>query len=152
MKKRRLLATGVFAGLLVGCGPPQANNDPAPVQKPQEPAFEAKVAAVGDGSKGRSLENEKGEGNMISQPAVTLFRTKEKIAFEIGVPHALDLFNASEGRNPKSHEEFMEKIIKFNNLILPELPKGRVYRYHPDDNKLWVEPETPATEKPSAEK
>ena len=38
------------------------------------------------------------------------------------VAHALSLFNATEGRYPESYDEFMEKIIKANNIRLPVLP------------------------------
>ncbi len=141
MQKKLILASGAFAGLLVGCGPPMAaDKEPAPPVV-QEPAFEAKVAEVGDGVRGKSLQNEQGISKIIAAPAVTLFTVREKAVFQIQIPHAMQLFNGLEGRNPKSHEEFMEKIVDFNKIPLPELPKGRVYRYHPDDGQLWVEPE-----------
>ena len=46
---------------------------------------------------------------------------------------------ASEGRNPESHEEFMEKIVKFNQIKLPELPPGHKYVYDPATEQLMVE-------------
>jgi hypothetical protein len=70
---------------------------------------------------------------------MTLFTTKEKIAFEILIPQAMGIFEASNGRKPESNEEFMEKIIKQQQIALPKLPEGQVYRYHPDDAQLWVE-------------
>ncbi len=107
---------------------------------PNAPPMEARLAEVGVGIKGQSLKNETGIGKAIAQPAVVLFQTKEKVAFEIQIPHALALFKASEGRAPESHAEFMDKIIKFNQIKLPKLPDGQEYQYHPDDEKLWVEP------------
>jgi hypothetical protein len=54
------------------------------------------------------------------------------------VKHALDLFNANENRYPNSHEEFMERIIKENNIRLPVLPyKGR-YMYDVEKHELVV--------------
>ena len=32
------------------------------------------------------------------------------------IKHTLDLYQASEGQYPQSHQEFMEKIIKANNM------------------------------------
>ncbi len=52
----------------------------------------------------------------------------------------MQLFNATEGRNPKSHAEFMEKIIKEGQIKLPELWEGETYRYDPKTAELWVDP------------
>ena len=73
-------------------------------------------------------------------PVSAFFKAKERIAFDIAVPQAVNLFQASEGRFPKSHEEFMEKIIKANRIELPKLPEGMTYRFHSDTGELWVHP------------
>lgn len=49
------------------------------------------------------------------------------------VNHALALFNAEHGDWPKSHDEFMEKIIKFNNIELPRLDDPIEYIFVPED-------------------
>ena len=49
------------------------------------------------------------------------------------INHALQLFNAQEGRFPKSHEEFMQRIIQANNIQLPELVEGDEYVYVPEE-------------------
>ncbi len=129
--------------LLSGC---EIKNEPEMASvtsteiTPNSPTIEARPAEVGVGIKGQSLRNETGIGKAIAQPAVVLFQTKEKIAFEIQIPQALALFKASEGRGPESHAEFMDKIIKFNQIKLPKLPEGQEYQYRPDDEKLWVQP------------
>jgi hypothetical protein len=67
------------------------------------------------------------------------------------VEHALDLFNASEGRYPKDYDEFMSKIIKANNIKLPVLPGGWKYAYDVPNHKLEVVKATgdgPSTPKP----
>ena len=56
----------------------------------------------------------------------------------INIDKALQLFNATEGRYPESHEEFMEKIIKANNIQLPALPEGEEYLYSTEEQKLMV--------------
>ncbi len=38
------------------------------------------------------------------------------------ITHALNTFNALNERYPKDHAEFMEQIIKANNIQLPVLP------------------------------
>lgn len=54
------------------------------------------------------------------------------------IAHALDLFNASEGRYPNSYDEFMTRIIKENNIRLPVLPGGKQYQYDVENHKLVV--------------
>jgi len=49
------------------------------------------------------------------------------------------LFAATEGRKPNSHEEFMNKIIKFNKIQLPTLPAGEKYVYDPQEGELMVQ-------------
>ena len=133
---------------IVGCeqAPPAASGPPVPalptVAQPPAPAVptpvptETVVAEVGVGQKGRSLDEHEGP---VVTPVKAYFSTKERIVFEIQIPHALNLFNATEGRMPKSHEEFMEKIIKFNQIPLPELPPNSRYIWDPQTNELMVE-------------
>jgi len=54
------------------------------------------------------------------------------------VEHALDLFNATEGRYPKDYEEFMTRIIKANSIKLPVLPGQWKYAYDVENHKLEV--------------
>lgn len=106
-------------------------------------AGEGQKAGVGVGIRGDSLRNEEGVGKMIAAPAVALFNAREKVVFEIQIPHALNLFKALEGRVPKTHEEFMQKIVQANGIQLPELKPGTRYRFRPDQGdagELWVEP------------
>lgn len=103
----------------------------------------AQKAGVGVGVRGDSLRNEEGIGKMIAAPAVAYFNVREKAVFEIQIPHALNLYKALEGKLPKSHDEFMAKIVRANAIQLPELKPGMQYRYRPDQGELgelWVEP------------
>ena len=110
--------------------PPDANG-----QQSVEPASELVKAQPGVGIKGRSLDEHEG---MIVTPAKTLFKVKERIAFDIAVPHALDLYKAEHGEGPKTHDEFMQKIVEFNQIKLPQLPPGHVYEYDPQGEQLMV--------------
>ncbi len=143
MRSFILAGFGCLTMLALGCeikneleAPGQVEIKPAP----NRAVMEARPAEVGVGIKGQSLKNETGIGKAIAQPAVILFQTKEKIAFEVLIPHALELFKGSEGHYPESHEEFMDKIIKFNQIKLPKLPDGQEYRYRPEVGQLWVQP------------
>lgn len=137
----------ILAAILVGssgCNP-DLYEEPASEVAQTEPVFEARKAEVGVGKQGQSLENETGVGKMIAQPAITLFRVKQKAVFEIQIPQALNLYKALEGRMPKDHDEFMAKIIEPNRIALPELPNGQRYEFNPELGELWVVPvEDPA--------
>lgn len=91
-------------------------------------------AKVGVGKKGE------GYGNVVPilKPAATFWKAKEKIAFEIAIPKTMQLFEAINGRKPKSHEEFMEKIIRDGKVKLPELDEGMEYFYDAKQGELMV--------------
>ena len=122
----------------LGCAPPAA-SPPATPAAPAEAVTQKAVAGVG--KQGQSLRNDTGVAKMISGPASTLFNVQQKAVLELQIPHALNLFQAAEGRFPKSHEEFMQSIVQANNLVLPELPAGAVYRFNTEKGELWVYPE-----------
>jgi hypothetical protein len=129
--------------LLSGCGgyepapPPPAppevvETPPPPPQKEPEPVL--KKAEVGVGAKGHGY----GSGP-IATPASVFFRARERLSFDIQIPQAMNLYKATEGHAPQSHEEFMEKIIKYNHIPLPELLPGYRYLYDPKQEQLMVE-------------
>jgi hypothetical protein len=127
---------GVFAGGLDDLAAPVSRPSSQSAVPPADPSVERVKAEKGVGIKGRSLDEYEG---VIVTPAKTIFTVRERVVFEIQIPGAMNLFNASEGRNPESHEEFMEKIIQFNNIKLPQLPPGQKYVYDPAQNELMVE-------------
>ena len=133
---------------VMGCKPEADRVRDASAAKavvpPQEPQMPDQVAKVGVGVQGNSLDDIKGNDPrmLIAGPAKALFNTKEKIVFDIELPKSAQLFNALQGRDPKTHEEYMKEVV--GQIKLPKLPAGKIYRYHPDTNELWVESEKPA--------
>ena len=75
--------------------------------------------------------------NPITGPLEAFHPVMQQIA-TIGIEHAVNLFNASEGRYPNSHEEFMTRIVKENNMRLPVLQPGMEYQYDVENHKLVV--------------
>lgn len=108
---------------------PAADVPPETVRVPAE---------VGVGVKGRKLDDPH-LVQMIVTPARALFRTRERVVFEVQIPHAMQLYEATNGRKPRSHDEFMQEIIGFNQIQLPELPPGQRYVYDPESGELMVE-------------
>ncbi len=107
----------------------------APASPPSAPPPPPAVKAqAGVGAKGRGY----GPG-IITTPVATYFRARERIVFEIEIPNNMKLYKALNGSAPKTHEEFMEKIIKANGTRLPELPPGHQYKYFPDKEELMIE-------------
>jgi hypothetical protein len=77
----------------------------------------------------------KGEGlgpGPISTPISVYFRVPERLVFQVLIPQAMNLYKAEHERFPKTHEEFMQKIIAENGIALPKLrsPEER-YVYDP---------------------
>ncbi len=99
---------------------PQGNQPSARYQK----------ADVGVGKQGRY------NGGLIATPVAVYFRSRDRITF-LNLQHALDLYKAQNGP-PKSHEEFMEKVVKENQIQLPALPEGERYLYDPQKEELQV--------------
>jgi len=54
------------------------------------------------------------------------------------IKHALDLYQAENGRYPANYQEFMDEIIKKNNIALPVLPSYQEYFYDEKEHQLLV--------------
>jgi hypothetical protein len=54
------------------------------------------------------------------------------------IKHAVDLYQAENGRYPANYDEFMTEIIKKNNIVLPVLPFYQEYFYDEPSHQLLV--------------
>ncbi len=123
--------------LNVGCQPSAQTAKPEAAPQPQP---EAQRAAAGVGKQGQKLEAHNPVQQLISGPAIQFFRVRDQAVFDIQIPHALQLYKAEHGKVPKSHDEFIQKIIQPNAIELPELRDGLVYQFNPEKEELWVYP------------
>jgi hypothetical protein len=119
---------------------PAAQTPAAPTAPGSQPASKpdnagSKKAEVGVGKSYSRLSK-----SLICTHFAALYCVRERMVFEVQIPEAMKLFKATEDRNPKSQAEFMEKIIKANQIHLPELWEGETYRYDPKTGELWVDP------------
>jgi hypothetical protein len=146
------IASVILVSMLVGCSnePPveqkpasvfdyaaPAPTTAAPVQPatPSPPASERVAAGVGVGKKGRGYG-----GGIVTEPVHQYFTAKERLAFEVQVPKAMQLYKAEhDNKGPATHEAFMKNIIEANSIPLPELPAGHRYQYDPKSETLMVE-------------
>jgi hypothetical protein len=139
MKRTALLACLVFFS---GCmdllkpAPPQPAPPPTPV-----PTVTERVQATPEnvGVKGKEYG-----GGIITEPLAQRWRVQDRLVMQ-NVDYALKLYQADQGRYPATHDEFMEKIIRANNLKLPDLPPGQRYLYVAETHELMVERTVAAT-------
>lgn len=142
---------------LIGCGtwegapsePPPAPQAPVPratTSPSTTAASQAAAAAEKTATKSQAIEKatvgigKKGRGyggDIVTQPLQTRFRAEERLRL-LTVDHALQLFKAEHGKLPKSHAEFMDKIIRANQIQLPALPAGDQYWYDAEAGQLMV--------------
>jgi hypothetical protein len=93
------------------------------------------TARVGVGVKGKDY----GAAGFVTTPIQEYFRTGERIAFEIQIPSNMKPYKAAhDNKGPKTHEEFMNVIIKENGVQLPDLGPGEEYVYDPKSEQLLV--------------
>jgi hypothetical protein len=133
----------------VGVAPDGAPADAPPANTPPAAAPDAEAmpadapaqddelskAQVGVGVKGKDY----GGPGFVTTPIETMFTVEERIAFEIQIPNAMKIYKADhDSKGPKTHEEFMDIIIKENGVQLPELPPGNVYWYDANTEELMV--------------
>ena len=119
-------------------GGPQGVQPAKPAQPSPAPGPNLEKAQAGVGQQGRDY----GGGAImapITVPVRTYFQARDRITFDIQIADAMRLYKATNGSAPKSHEEFMEKIIKENQIKLPALPPGDRYVYIPEQEQLCVE-------------
>ena len=122
-----------------GGATPVAQNPDAPTTTettPPPPPEGRKTADVGDGKKGHYSER-LGRVSIFDRTIGTMYRMQEKMDYQM-VKHAMDLYQATNGHYPKTHEEFMKEIIEYNKIKLPELRDDCRYEYNPEKAELEV--------------
>ncbi len=145
MKTSLTLATLLAFGLGCDAPPLEMPGGPAVVAEqtaPEESTTpEADAAPFGpreatgrDPKKGK-LSREQG-GYLGSVLGAGMYAQHQAIFLQ--VKQAINLDYGLNGDFAKSHEEFMERVIKFNKIQLPELDEGDEYLYDPEDHTLKI--------------
>jgi hypothetical protein len=151
----------LLLGLAPGCEEPRHVNKnlnsaaaPAPAPAPEPapaPAPEVVQPREIVGKRTQDIRNADVELNKGAQVATTKITAKDPITLPgnayvtiigrnsmLNIQHAIDLYQATNGAYPKDYNEFMEKIIKENQIALPTLPYYQEYGYDPKEHKLIV--------------
>ena len=75
--------------------------------------------------------------NMVNRNLKVLGKVTHQVG-KLKVKQSLELFRASEGRYPKSHQEFMEKVFDVYVIELPQPLKTCEYQYDVDNHELLI--------------
>lgn len=120
---------------------PAQTDQATPGQETAAAEGTTEKAGVGSGKRGRGY----GGPGFVTTPIETLFRADDLIVFEAHIPKNMSLYKAEHNnKGPKSHEEFMQVIIKDGGVRLPELPAGEEYWYDAKTEELMVRHPAPA--------
>ncbi|HZZ28544.1 MAG TPA: hypothetical protein VFE46_11125 [Pirellulales bacterium] len=115
--------------------PPTTDPNAPTTMKPgdeKDPTLQKAEAGVGKQGSGYG-------GGLITEPVHEFFVGRDKITFEIQIPHQLQLWKAeNNNRNPKNFEEYKRVILDPCGVDLPELPPGKRYLYDPKTGDLLV--------------
>ena len=127
------LRTALSTLLLVGC----IDATDTKTQKPIDPPKPAEIGEFDPAADKEVVKLEAKVSDPVTGPLEIL--KKEKIELPmLAIEHALNLYNAAEGRFPQSHDEFMTQIITANNIRLPALPNGLQYQYDVPGHRLVI--------------
>lgn len=149
MKSKTLIAFALTLTLAVGCevselDVPQTRVAPKTKPQAEQPAAdETPVATITepreftpqDGKKGKKSREAGGYLGAVGSARFTSVNSMTINQYK----HALNLYWGTNGYYPKTHDEFMEKIIKFNQIKLPDLDEGVKYIYDPEDHLLKIQ-------------
>ena len=145
MKSIQLLRFISIASLLmlcftVGCNPPTPKKKVAKEKGTATGIIGKTTTKVGewDPDAGQEIVVEDGEDiNMINRNMKTLGKVTHQSA-KWKVQRALEMFRATEGRYPESHEEFMKKVFHPGIKNLPEPITTCEYQYDVENHELLI--------------
>lgn len=134
------LCLALMSLLTLGCQPSVELPD-----EPSKPAASSESTTAGETE--TPMERVKADKPVNQDPGAGYlggvasgYRHAREQIEDLPVKQAIQFFWASEGRYPKSHEEFMEKVIRANQMQLPAIEEGYRYEYNPEDHVLWKVP------------
>ena len=137
------LASLLFC-VLTGC------KDPRVAAEPEEPKREATATGIigqttqdigeYDPAAGAKVSDGKMKPTSPLNPlgAMNAYKPAVERLMKLQVQQALNFFQAAKGRYPKDHAEFMEQVIRANQIKLAVLPGNWVYQYDVQNHELVV--------------
>ncbi len=134
---RPRIALGLALALAAGCDQPRPKVEPRPIlnrrtQDIRDVKAETKPEAGGVVVRPKIVSKDP-----ITLPGNAYVTMIGKISMD-QIDYAIKLYQAQTGEYPKTYDEFMEKIIKENNIALPEQPSYRKYGYDAAEHRLTI--------------
>ena len=134
---RSLTATSILLlCVALGCSPPPA-KDVAEKEKPKSILGQTTKEVAEWNPKGDQQANELDEVNMVNHVRVGATHAIHEVA-RLKVQRGLQLFWGSEGRYPKSFDEFMKKVFDVYIKDLPMPTTSCEYQYDVENHELVV--------------
>ena len=146
----RVCAASILAVAIVGCsqgtpvepaGNAEANPENAEKKKAginlMNPKVADQIQQFDPNAGGKVSDSKVTYSNPITGALEAYGPLVEKTS-KMKIDHAVRLFQAEHGRYPKDLDEFMNRIIKPNDVKLPVLPGGREYQYDVENHRLVV--------------
>ncbi|MGQ0637565.1 MAG: hypothetical protein ACT4QC_23400 [Planctomycetaceae bacterium] len=136
MFRTRILALSLAALSLGGC----VDSEPEQPKAEKKGIFGKTTQEIGQfdpNSKDVVSDQKVRATDPILAPLQAYGPIMEQIS-KLGIDQAVALFHASEGRYPKDYDEFMQRIVKENNIRLPVLPFGGRYVYDEATHSLKI--------------
>jgi hypothetical protein len=139
-----LLSVSCSAGCIDLSSSPSADNPPAKppaTENSGQGIFGKTTQDIGEYDKNKANQVASDQKihatDPITAPLSAYGPMTERISMT-QITSAVNLFHAENERYPKDLDEFMEKIVKPNNIRLPVLPyKGR-YEYNVEKHELMI--------------
>ncbi|QEG24490.1 hypothetical protein [Mariniblastus fucicola] len=130
------LALAVFSS--IGCVPPSSKDDVAKKDKPK-PIIGQTTSEISewDPDAGQTIRVDGEDVNIVNRNLKALSGASNTIA-KMKVQQSLELFRATEGRYPKTFEEFMDKVFKVYVVDLPMPVTSCEYQYDVENHELLV--------------
>ncbi len=145
MKQNAIIGCLVILPLLLcGC------QDPRKVSEPEKPARETSATGIigkttqdigeYDPSAGAKVSDGKMKPVNPLNPlgGLNAYKPAVERLMKLQIQQALNLFQATHGRYPRDHDEFMEEVIRANQIKLAVLPGNWVYQYDVQNHELVV--------------
>ena len=130
--------------LSAGCEEPRhvAGAKPAPVPKQDNLIVGKRTQDIRDAAPELKKGAQEGSTRITAKDPITLsgnaYVTSIGRTSILQIEHALDLYKANNDRYPKDYDEFMNEVIKANNIALPQLPYYQKYGYKADEHRLII--------------
>ena len=136
----RLFYVLILVVCITGCVDQQSQDSKAKSDGPgklAKPKMTDEIGEFDPTAENEIVDTEVKISNPITGALEAYGPLKQQIS-GMAVTQAIEMFRATEGRYPKSYEEFMNKVVTEKGIRLPVPGKGLEYQYDVQNHSLVV--------------